>query len=198
MKHPRLVVCSLAIFLSGSLMFSSCKARTDADEATVKSIENPSSIDPSSIKCAKTFPFQVCRGKQLSGKYVLDVQYFGKLYPEAKSLKGSLSVYVKLNGKDGNFEMALDPSGDKYIELGAFRSSEPAAETLLTNGKRCKPKYYNNFDCQEPSKEEQDVMFWAVNDSGQVNAWDIEVAVKNQNGEWDSNNQANFKFRINP
>jgi hypothetical protein len=48
------------------------------------------------------------------------------------------------------------------------------------------------------SPEEQHVLFYARNSNGLGNAWDIEIAVVDESGNWDSNLGNNYQFRFEP
>jgi hypothetical protein len=49
---------------------------------------------------------------------------------------------------------------------------------------------------REVAPAEQDLLFYARNDRGLANAWDIELSFVDESGNWDSLEGQNFRFRF--
>lgn len=140
--------------------------------------------------CKITGPVKVCRIQTLSG-WNLRIIYFGYLM-ETTYLP--INIFVKINGKEGDFVLNKDKFA-QYIEIG-------------TSKRNCKYNNYNNSEngssipnaegmwtCQLPGHDEQNLFFWAINQYGGVNDWDVEIAFY-QAGRWDSNLGKNFTFNF--
>ena len=148
-------------------------------------------------------PFEVIRKLiDPSDSHVqLTVAYDGYLRDDYAD--NEITIYLRLNGQDALISANPGSNDDAYV----FLDSGPRACAYCGNGgfnysSACEgvvfaPQESGRWICQNPSSIEQHVFFWAFNQSGDLNAWDIELAAE-ANGEWDSNYGANFDLRFEP
>lgn len=149
-------------------------------------------------------PFEVIR--RLIDPYdshvQLTVAYDGYLRDEYAD--DEINVYIRLNGQDALISAKAGTYDDAYI----FLDSGPRACTWCANGNvpynqpACEGIVFGPYEsgrwvCGQPTQVEQHMFYWAFNNYGDLNAWDIELAAE-ANGEWDSNYGANFDVRFEP
>jgi hypothetical protein len=159
-----------------------------------------------SNRCQTSGPVEVCAINRESGSFPrLRILYKGQLL---ESSWGSISAFVKLNGKSGKFKMS-NYNFTESLLIGGFAYS------------RCFVKDSNTPDAPPPvqygwckgdgvpgggglvwevtrgvNPAEQDLLFYARNERGIANAWDIELSFVDESGNWDSLEGQNFRFRF--
>jgi hypothetical protein len=133
----------------------------------------------------------------------LTIAYDGYLRDEYAD--DEINIYIRLNGHDALIEASPGTHDDAYI----FLDSGPRACTWCANGNvpynqssACQGIVFGPYEsgrwvCGQPNQVEQHLFFWAFNQNGDLNAWDIELAAE-AGGEWDSNYGANFDVRFEP
>lgn len=131
-------------------------------------------------ECQDDGPVEVVALNRFRGSPGLLVHYAGSLSAQG----GTISTYVRLNGRDGHFPMT-HLEGGWYVALN--RPREAGLETV--------PPY--GYRYVQPPAAEQDLFFYA-RDQGRANAWDVEVAFCSAEGHWDSRYGANYRFRYGP
>lgn len=114
-----------------------------------------------------------------------------------------INLWVRLNGNDvfvpanaGSHDdaYALFDSGPRACVWCGPNMPYPSAgceDVVLP------PQSSGVWSCQEPTATEQHLFFWAFDQWGNQNAWDIEVAAE-AGGQWDSNWGANYYGRFEP
>lgn len=150
---------------------------------------------------AYTGPFEVIRDLvDLWDEHVkLTVAYDGylrDLYPDDQ-----INIYISINGNDAFIEAYPGAHDDAYI----FLDSGPRACSYCYPGSpysHCQsiewpPGSSGKWVCGQPTEIEEHMFYWAFNDNGQMNAWDIELAAE-ANGQWDSNYGSNYEVRLEP
>lgn len=147
-------------------------------------------------------PFEVIRDfvDPWDQHYRLTVVYDGYLrdaHPDDE-----INLYVSLNGNDAMIEALPGVHDDAYVLL----DSGPRGCHYCANGWNppgsCDgvvfaPQESGKWLCSGPTELEQHMFFWAFDNLGQLNAWDIELAAE-ANGEWDSDYGNNFSVRFEP
>jgi hypothetical protein len=146
-------------------------------------------------------PFEFIRDTvdTYDGHARLTVAYRGQLRNVCAD--DQINFYVRLNGNDAFLEANPGSNGDAYI----FLDSGPRACVFCYPG-----SYYSACDgisypynsgghwvCSDPTPTEEHLFFWAFNENGDQNAWDIDVAAE-CNGQWDSNWGSNYAVRFEP
>ncbi len=130
----------------------------------------------------------------------LTVAYRGYLrdsYPDSE-----INFYIRLDGSDVFVPASAGTYGDAYATFNAgpraclvcpsYYGPSTTCDNYLANGGSP-----GNWACEGPTETEQDLFFWAFNQYGQQNAWDIEVAAESH-GQWDSNWGWNYHARFEP
>lgn len=130
----------------------------------------------------------------------LTVSYRGYLrayYPD-----NEINFYIRLNGNDIFVPAGGGANGDAYVYLNSgprsclicpsYYGPSTTCDEYLANGGQP-----GNWACAGPTADEQDIFFWAFNEVGGQNAWDIEVAAESH-GQWDSNWGWNYHGRFEP
>ncbi|EYF01720.1 hypothetical protein [Chondromyces apiculatus] len=172
---------------------------------TLASTSDASNYPPSYDYCGRvdtalTGPFEIIRDHVDYGDHMkLTVTYDG--YLRDTFADEDINIYIRLNGHDAFIGANAGVNDDAYI----FLDSGPRACFW------CSPGGYNqNAACDEveyplyssgmwlcsgPSPTEEHLFYWAFNEQGRLNAWDIEVAAE-ANGNWDSNYGSNYHARL--
>ena len=134
---------------------------------------------------------EVCR-KLGSGWASIYIEYSGPIISRAMSQQG-MSVWVKLNGHEGFFNMDLYPGNN----------TRDRATVLLSNARyHCSmnPRTGSYWDCKQPTPEMKHLLFWAKPDRGgtmAANAWDVELAFNlNNTRVWDNNGGPDKNYRV--
>jgi hypothetical protein len=159
-------------------------------------------------KCQTDGAVEVCATNHKWGNYPRLTVRYRDGYLQA-SQWGRLSAYVKLNGREGTFRMtnanyvdsvtlndpvsylcyAKDPSNpNQTIPEGPYRLCE---RTEQTGGPLV-------WEVTPPPQAEADLFFYARTPQGIANAWDVEVAIRSDDGRWDSRFGQNYRFRFEP
>lgn len=132
--------------------------------------------------CAYNEILEVCRSEN-------GVSSFMKIYYKGNLMNSTnLRAFVKLNGREGFF--------------GSFTAAMDGRRPLtLSNASyNCRPQYDEHgvvsYNCEKPTDEMKGLFFFAKDQIGRFNAWDVEIAIVDQDNKWDSNLGANYKFRI--
>lgn len=136
----------------------------------------------------------------------LTISYRG--YLRSKYSDNQIKFYVRLNGQDPQpilgtpmLQASAGSNGDAYVYLNAgVRSCSMCMEYLADSWPECKAfldagNYGGQWLCQQPSALENHMFYWAFNEYGGLNAWDVFVAAE-ANGEWDSNFGMNYYGRL--
>ena len=150
-----------------------------------------------------TGPFEVIRRNiDVWDKHVgLTIAYDGYLrdyYPD-----NEINFYIKINGNDEFVAAGAGVNDDAY----AYFDSGPRAcvwcvPNYAGNSSACDGLTYPEYSsgqwvCGGMNAVEQSLFYWGWDQSGQQNAWDIEVAAESH-GNWDSNYGNNFYTRFEP
>lgn len=158
-------------------------------------------------RCQTNGPVEVCAINQHYGNYPrLTVRYRGGLQA---TQWGRLSAWVELNGRSNTFRMtnadyvdsvALnDP--DTYLCYAKDPQKEnqeiPAGPYAL-----CKRTEAEGgplvWEATPVPPAESELFFYAKDERGLANAWDVQVAVVADDGRWDSQAGRNYRFRFEP
>lgn len=139
-----------------------------------------------SRRCVADETFELCQEVQSGTRSNLFVFYKGLLKDN-----GNLSVYVNLNGRDGTFPL------DQRLQAQYPGPFMPA--TKLTDGALdCHMSPVNSqYICTWASDEMKEIFFYARN-QWRFNAWDVQVAVVDGQGNWDSRFGENYRYRFEP
>lgn len=191
--------------LAAALAVTACSvfASTDSDA----SFYPPSYPMCSATDTVTTGPFELI--KHTANPYSnhnsqLTVAYRGYLrnyYPD-----NEINFYVRLNGSDVFVPANAGTNNDAY----AYFNAGPRDCAI------CSPPPYDYQNssictsysfpaggsgpvwvCNWPNATESELFYWAFNEAGYQNAWDIEVAAESH-GYWDSNWGNNFYGRFEP
>jgi hypothetical protein len=157
-------------------------------------------------KCHTVGTVEVCALNQHYNSYPrLTVRYTGTLLQESW---GRISAFVKLNGRSGlyrmkNFDFAetVRP-GEPNPYLCITRDTlNPTVE--LPSGQFGWCNYTAapgggglTWEVKEIPENETQLYFFARDEFGRANAWDVEVAFVTDSGVWDSLNGDNYRFRF--
>lgn len=118
---------------------------------------------------------------------------------------GEINLYVRLNGSDVFVPANAGGNNDAY----AYFNAGPRACSICSpppydyqNGAICDDYEFQEnqsptWVCEWPNDVEDELFFWAFNEAGYQNAWDIEVAAESH-GWWDSNWGYNYHARFEP
>jgi len=112
-----------------------------------------------------------------------------------------INIYISLNGQDAFIGASSGSYDDAYIFLDSGpRTCVWCATNFSGNPSACdgfEPQYDSSggWVCQEPTALEEHMFFWAFDEWGDRNAWDIYLAAE-ANGEWDSNWGSNYYARF--
>ena len=149
---------------------------------------------PLSSDCQSDGEVEVCRS--IGSDWVaMKVYYRGPL--TQPGLQSGLSVWAKLNGHDGFFNMEVYPGSASIHPLAKATMSQSGYDCSLL------PRTSSVWNCKQPTPAMQHLLFWAKPEHGTLNAnaWDVEIAI-NLNGTeiWDNNGGAgkNYRFRFEP
>ncbi len=159
--------------------------------------------------CQTQGPVEVCTLNHHYSNYPrISLTYAGPLITNSW---GRVSAFVKLNGRSGVFPMR-NANYAEHLTL-----AEPQAYLCHTVDSNLQPplppppasggftwcKHTRSpggggltWEVEPIPQNEVDLYFYARNEYGVANAWDIEVAFVNESGEWDSNLGENFRFRF--
>jgi hypothetical protein len=153
-------------------------------------------------------PFEIIRNStRIPGRgSTLTVAYRGFLrgkYPDSQ-----IKIYVSLNGQNPQpvlgtpmLQANTGTNNDAYIYLNAGPRNCRMCMAYMADGwPECKAflaagNSEGQWLCTQPSALENHMFYWAFDQNGYLNAWDVYVAAE-ANGEWDSNNGANFYGRL--
>ncbi|KAJ3178236.1 hypothetical protein HDU85_005233 [Gaertneriomyces sp. JEL0708] len=159
-------------------------------------------------QCQTSGPVEVCALNRGYNWGRLQVTYTGSL----PSANNSLHAYISLNSIGDLFDIARfvprEIGAPQNVHLCYRRTvndtpewtpspqypSCPMAEhypALPGPEQGGKVDWYWDF----PPQMERKIYFYAM-DGSKVNAWDVIVAVVNEDGKWDPKNGANYKFRF--
>ncbi len=158
---------------------------------------------PVEKNCQEQGPLEICTINHHHGLYPrLELIYRGYLVEKDW---GHLKAWVRLNGREGVFTM----SNKDYAEH--LWLNRPQAHlcyvTTVIGGLRGENEYGPCKGARGPEgalvwevdpipAEERDLFFYARDPYDKGNAWDIEVAVTNGQGKWDSLFGSNYRFRF--
>ena len=122
--------------------------------------------------------------------------YLRSYYPD-----NEINFYIRLNGNDIFVPASAGTNGDAYVYLNAGPRSCLICPSYYGPSTICDEYLANggspgNWACAWPNETEEEIFFWAFNQSTQ-NAWDIEVAAESH-GQWDSNWGWNYHTRFEP
>jgi hypothetical protein len=150
--------------------------------------------------CKSQGPVEICAVNQHYGQYPrLTVRYTGPLQNQS----GDLKAWVQLNGRSGLF--AFNAATD------TLHLNEPESYRCFVGPL---PDWYQGpygsciyapagaqvgsliWEVKPIEKAEADLFFYARNQFGTANAWDIELALVDGAGNWDSLYSDNYRFRF--
>ncbi|WP_426745024.1 hypothetical protein VZQ01_26525 [Myxococcus faecalis] len=146
-----------------------------------------------------TGPFEVIRHtRRLPGRLAtLTISYRGflrGLYPDHQ-----ISIYVSLNGRQQTLAASAGANNDAYVFLNAGPRACTKCmrymNTPLCNAHFAAGGQEGVWVCEQPSAVENDLFFYAFDQNGNQNAWDIHVAAT-AGGQWDSNLGNNYFARL--
>ncbi|HMU40652.1 MAG TPA: hypothetical protein PKE31_16710 [Pseudomonadota bacterium] len=152
--------------------------------------------------CKSDGPVEVCALNQHYGMPQIVVRYTG---PLQATQWGRISAWVKLNGRDGNFRMQ-NASYQESVKLG-----DPQEEYICSIADSLHPEWKPSPPgrlCPLPAQPgggttwysvpapdaERALFFYARDNFGGANNWDLEVAFVSDDGQWDSKFGANYRF----
>ncbi len=146
-------------------------------------------------------PFEIIQDPVREDSANLTVAYRGYLrdwYPDSE-----ITLYVWLNGHDAFLPATAGTNGDAYVLVSnaprgcAWCSPPPYnyASQPICGGVELPPGSSGTWVCAAPTATEEHLFFWAYDQNGDMNAWDIEVAAESH-GYWDSNLGANYAARF--
>lgn len=150
--------------------------------------------------CQTKGPVEVCAVNQHYGQYPrLNIYYKGVLTENNSS--GKLNAWIQMNGRRGFY-----PFSDNTLLI-----SEPVAYFCWVGGvpeghegpyagclypTHTEPAGSIVWELNPIPQDELDLFFYARNQYGIGNAWDVELAFVNEAGQWDSNWSQNYRFRF--
>lgn len=164
--------------LVATIILASCGTRSTETASSTKS-EYPSTYEIDSV-CSTQDSIQVCRGVQGSGAIAIHVVYSGPLATAAKPM-----MFIKMLYQDGPRQ-------------GLFRmekrfTNTASVEGMISNG--CLVGELGG--CAEGATDEmKDLLYWAGRIPLMANAIDLEVAITDNLGNWDSKGGANYRFHF--
>ncbi|NVB42453.1 hypothetical protein G6O69_31810 [Pseudenhygromyxa sp. WMMC2535] len=112
-----------------------------------------------------------------------------------------INIYISLNGNDAFIGASAGSNGDAYILLnsgprncvwcptGGSPSDADICDEIDVPGDS--PDSSGIWHCDDPTDIENHLFYWAYDEFGNRNDWDIQVAAE-ANGYWDSNLGANY------
>lgn len=125
----------------------------------------------------------------------LVVSYHGKLLERYRP--DQIELYVRLNGNDALIPASAGSYGDAYVALaGGPRTCRMCYDSpqYTANDAKCRDSIAHGITgwiCEDPTPLEDRLFYWAVNNNGLLNNWDMQVAAT-AGGEWDSNFGTNY------
>ncbi|MFW7379201.1 MAG: hypothetical protein ACOH5I_10370 [Oligoflexus sp.] len=154
-------------------------------------------------KCLEQGPVEVFAFNQYYGRYPrLQISYWGYLLEEEW---GQISVYVSLNGRalsspmeNHNYTETVILNKPYFYLCHAQENDEVEIEGPYP---RCRCDHDEGglaWETEPVPTEEASLFADAKNEYGQANAWDIELAFYSKSGDWDSNDNKNYRFRFEP
>lgn len=136
-------------------------------------------------ECQVKGPIEVCRSMQdfADGAIQLDIAYNGSLVPpySAPNPWKRVSAWVQVNYRDESRHAVF------AMERGGM-----SERVVLTNGCLRMGAYCKVF----ATPEMRHLLYWTVNPPYRLNELDLEVAIVDENGLWDSNYGQNYRFRF--
>jgi hypothetical protein len=129
-------------------------------------------------ECQQSGPVRLCRAYQMFyGLAVLDIDYAGQAVD-----RESMSAFVRVNYQDGPRQ-------------GAFPLRLPGAsgQVRVTGG--CLVGKLGGCE-QQGTAAMRDLLQWAQRPDRGLNALDVEIAVVDGAGHWDSQDGANYRFHF--
>lgn len=152
-----------------------------------------------------TGPFELIKDTKspYSENAQLTVSYSGYLrdsFPDDE-----INFYIRLNGNDIFVPASAGANDDAYVYLNAgpracVICAPPPYDyqnSSACDGYQYPPNSGPTWVCQGRTADEEEIFFWAFDEYGHQNAWDIEVAAESH-GYWDSNWGWNYYGRFEP
>lgn len=142
--------------------------------------EYPSDYSANS-SCQTQDPVTVCRAVQIGPKLaVLDIYYSGRLRNSSK-----ISAWIKINYADGNRQATF--------QMTPYNPENQQFHFRVTGG--CLVGTLGGCE-QRGTEQMRDLLAWAQQYNGKLNALDLNLAFFNDNGIWDNNNNpgGNYHF----
>jgi hypothetical protein len=199
---------SQATIFSLLLLFSATSAKANNPN---NPNSNPPTSSESSVLCCR-MPFLMPttvepRGKMTlnnvelqrgfdpeTGKIVLVIEYL--VYPGSFYENDStISVWVKLNGQEAQFEM-------QRVDDRTPGATPRFFAQLSNQDYDCHPQRARGpSPCSKPTRVMKSLFAWASRPekdmpAGRLNAWDLELAFVNVSGQWDNQDGSNYHFRF--
>lgn len=157
-------------------------------------------------KCQTQGPVEVCAINQQYGQHPrLSLVYRGELMAEHW---GHIEAQVKLNGRQGHFQMA-NQNYAEHLMLNDPRSylcwtldsnNPPPAEERPGQYPWCTTSSAPGggglvWELEPAPASESEIFFFARNEFGQANVWDLEVSFETDSGE---SERSSYVFRFEP
>ena len=142
--------------------------------------------------CQTQGPVEVCAVNQNYGGFPrLEIRYSGYLGAQG------VNAWVQLNGREGTFAVTdgalyLNNPNAYMCVVGGTMPHYPACEysASTSNGTVV-------WETKPVAEQEQQLFYYARNENGVGNAWDVSIAFVDGEGRWDSLFGGNYVFRFN-
>jgi hypothetical protein len=158
-----------------------------------------------SSECRSDGPVEICALNRGTGPIPqLRIRYDGALLA---SQWGRISAWVRLNGRDGIFRME-NRAYAEWLVLGAPRdvklctvpdstgTNPPSPQYPICDDREPVPGGSVTWSSKPAPAAEQSLFFYARNEWGGANDWDVEVAFVSDDGQWDSRLGGNYRVSI--
>ncbi|MDC3960657.1 hypothetical protein [Polyangium jinanense] len=155
------------------------------------------------VDTVSTGPFEIIRNSVdlYDAHALLTIAYRGYLrdmYPDDE-----INIYVQLNDNDAFLPASAGTNDDAYVVLDSgprncvWCSNGGYGGYSVCDGLTFPPYSSGQWVCGDMSPTEEHLFYWAFNEYGAQNAWDIQVAAESH-GNWDSNWGFNYYGRLEP
>ncbi|MCA9699971.1 MAG: hypothetical protein KC431_20775 [Myxococcales bacterium] len=178
-----------------------CLALGSASLVALPSLAEASNYPPDYDTCgineyAYTGPFELILDQVQPDHAKLTVAYRGYLrdwFPDE-----DINIYISLNGNDAFIGASPGSYDDAYVFLNSgpracawCAPGDPPNNPSVCDEITLPEGSSGMWTCQDPSALEEHLFYWAFNQWGGRNDWDIQLAAE-ANGYWDSNWGANY------
>lgn len=158
----------------------------------------------SSEQTVDTGPFEIIKYtyNPFNSYATLTVAYRG--YLRNWYADDEINVWISINGNDVFVPASAGDHDDAYVVFDTGPRDCTVCTTNPNYNQAVCQEYFppdgagdGDWHCAWPTVTEEHLFFWATDEYGQENAWDIEVAAE-AGGEWDSNWGNNYAARFEP